>query len=89
MPKDRKGADQVCPKCMRFGAEDGLCYYCGEMTDSLAGNPSEWPVFLCHADDPGKMKPHHSGCVSKRLRDYDAKIEIKEEKVGKQAQLYF
>jgi hypothetical protein len=43
------------------------CYYCHEACNSFAGNPGEWPVGLCHPDDPGKLKWHHVGCVSDRL----------------------
>lgn len=43
------------------------CYYCHKACNSLAAAPSEWPVGLCHPDDPGKVKWHHIGCVSKRL----------------------
>ncbi len=47
--------------------QDGICYYCGKMTNSLAGNPGQWAVMLCHSDEPGKVKYHHQLCVSKRL----------------------
>lgn len=47
--------------------QDGLCYYCGKMTSSIAGNPSEWPLMFCHSDEPGKMKHHHTGCVTQLL----------------------
>jgi len=57
--------------------KDGICYYCGKMTDSLAGNPGQWAVMLCHSDDPGKVKYHHQLCVSKRLELPSAK-EIQE-----------
>lgn len=43
------------------------CYYCGKPCNSYAGNPREWPVALCHSDDPGKVKWHHAGCISERL----------------------
>ena len=43
------------------------CYYCHKACNSYAGNPSEWPVGLCHPDEPGKLKWHHTGCVSERL----------------------
>ncbi len=43
------------------------CYYCGEQCDHLAGNPSKWPIVLCHRDEPGKPKWHHTGCVTARL----------------------
>lgn len=45
------------------------CYYCGHMTDELSGNPSKWPIPLCHADDPGVPKYHHIGCVQERLSE--------------------
>lgn len=44
-----------------------LCYYCGAFTNSFAGFPSEWPIPLCHRDDPGRVKWHHIGCVSEKL----------------------
>jgi hypothetical protein len=56
--------------------KDGDCYYCGKKTNSLAGNPSEWPVMLCHSDDPGKVKFHHTGCVDKRLYILDKIKEL-------------
>jgi len=43
------------------------CYYCDKECNALAGNPSLWPIPLCHPDDPGKVKYHHIGCVSERL----------------------
>lgn len=45
------------------------CYYCQEGCDSLAANPSRWPIPMCHADDPGRVKWHHIGCVAERVRD--------------------
>ena len=47
---------------------DGPCYYCGKPTARSCGNPSLWPIGLCHDDEPGKVKVHHIGCVSERLR---------------------
>ena len=55
--------------------EDGPCYYCGERTNSLHGNPGLWPVLLPHISDPGKMKPHHMRCVLERLSERDALVE--------------
>lgn len=49
--------------------KDGDCYYCGKKTNSLAMNPNEWCVFLCHSDDPGKVKPYHTGCIMQRLNE--------------------
>ena len=45
------------------------CYYCGEKCNNLTGDPGKWPVGLCHSDEPGVVKWHHSGCVSDRLED--------------------
>lgn len=46
---------------------DEECYYCHDKCNSFAGNPSLWPVGLCHSDEPGRLKWHHTGCVSERL----------------------
>jgi len=46
---------------------DGPCYYCGQSTHALAGDPGEWPLHFAHADEPGVAKPHHTGCVQERL----------------------
>lgn len=43
------------------------CYWCGEPTNGLAGDPGEWPIFLCHAENPGVVKAHHERCVMDRL----------------------
>lgn len=51
--------------------KDGDCYYCGKKTNSIAANPSEWCVFLCHKGDSGKVKHHHIGCVIERLNEYE------------------
>jgi hypothetical protein len=50
---------------------DGPCYYCGVRTDSLAANPNKWALHFCHSTEPGKAKPHHVGCVTKRLEERD------------------
>lgn len=49
------------------GGDNQPCYYCGQACNALHGNPNKWPIPLCHADDPGKTKYHHIGCVSERL----------------------
>lgn len=49
------------------GRHNAICYYCQKPCDSMSGNPSEWPIPLCHADEPGVVKWHHIGCVSERL----------------------
>jgi hypothetical protein len=48
---------------------DEPCFYCKEPCDSFAGNPGKWPIPLCHADDPGRVKWHHVDCVTDRLRN--------------------
>jgi hypothetical protein len=58
------------------------CFYCGAKCDSFAGNPSKWPIPLCHGDDPGVVKWHHIGCVSERLlRVENAERELADLKV--------
>lgn len=49
---------------------DGPCYYCGEPTNSLAGNPGMWSLHFTHSDEPGKVKPHHVSCVQARLEPW-------------------
>lgn len=45
------------------------CFYCKEKCDSLAGNPSKWPIKLpVDPDSPGKPKHLHVGCVLMRLK---------------------
>lgn len=51
------------------------CYYCGEPVNNLHGNPWLWSVALCHADDPGRVKWHHTGCVTKRLVENQASFK--------------
>jgi hypothetical protein len=46
---------------------DGPCYYCGRETSSIAGNPSKWPIWLPHEDEPGVSKPHHMSCILERV----------------------
>jgi hypothetical protein len=50
----------------RFEGHDKPCYYCGELCNSLAGNPGLWPVAGCHPDEPGVTKYHHSSCTFER-----------------------
>ena len=74
--REMHGENAVCLTCWnRIHAErEGHkkpCYYCKEICNSLAGNPSKWPIPLCHPDDPGKVKWHHIGCVMERLTDYE------------------
>lgn len=46
---------------------DGPCYYCGEPTQSLAGDPGRWPLLFSHDDDPGVVRHHHTRCVYRLL----------------------
>lgn len=63
------------------------CYYCGKPCNGFAGNPGEWPIPLCHADDPGRVKWHHIDCVSSRLAaprpPSNEVIRVDDEEVGK------
>ena len=48
---------------------DAACYYCNKPCNAFAGNPGLWPIPLCHADDPGHVKWHHTECIAQRLED--------------------
>lgn len=63
----RNEVDRLCELVAGVGGHDEPCYYCGKPCDSLAGNPSKWPIPLCHTDAPGVVKWHHTGCVTERL----------------------
>ncbi len=56
--------------------EDGICYYCGEPTCSLAGNPGRWPIGLCHDTEPGVTKVHCTQCVMSRLHAFDHMMKL-------------
>lgn len=59
-----------------MAGHDEPCYYCGEPCSCVAGSPSLWPVGLCHSDEPGVLKWHHSGCVSSRLLEADIHRDV-------------
>lgn len=52
------------------------CYYCGELTNSFAGDPSVWPLHFPHPDEPGVVKQNHVGCVMKRLQAAERKSRL-------------
>ena len=58
-----------------FEGHNKPCYYCGELCNGLAGDPGQWPVPLCHPDDPGRVKWHHINCVTTRLKDIPNKSD--------------
>lgn len=68
---------------------DEPCYYCGEPCSSLAGSPSRWPLPLCHRDDPGKVKWHHTGCVTDRLIENGGHERARELQIESAALLNF
>ena len=43
------------------------CYYCDELTNSLAADPGSWPLAFTHPDGTGEVKWHHTRCVQERL----------------------
>lgn len=47
------------------------CYYCADPCNALAGDPGRWPIAMCHADEPGRMKWHHTRCVESRCVERD------------------
>jgi hypothetical protein len=52
---------------MNPGGHNEPCYYCSKPCNSLSGNPSQWPIPLCHKGEPGVVKWHHTSCVMKRI----------------------
>lgn len=48
---------------------DGKCFICGELTNSLAGNPSVWGFYFPHIDGSGKHRHYHLKCLYPILTD--------------------
>jgi hypothetical protein len=46
---------------------DGPCFYCGEQTCNVAGDPGRWPLVFCQPDGTGIARTHCTRCVSNRL----------------------
>lgn len=70
--RDRDKAELATLRNIRpLEGHDAPCYYCGKPTNSWAANPGQWPIPLCHADEPGVVKRHHIDCVSERLRAHE------------------
>jgi hypothetical protein len=46
---------------------DGRCFICGEKTNSLNGNPAEWPNFFPYPNGNGKWRRYCTGCVIDKL----------------------
>jgi|SRR5271157_1406718 len=42
---------------------DEACYVCHEKTESLAANPTRWPVYLPFIGGNGKTRAYHTQCV--------------------------
>lgn len=57
------------PQGTKQGLEpDGECFVCGEMTSSIAGNPSRWGFYFPHIDGQQKNRHYHLGCLYPILR---------------------
>ncbi len=56
---------------------DGPCTYCGEPTSYRAADPAFWPLHFAD-DDSGRVKPHHTGCVTSRLNHRQRLIHVVE-----------
>lgn len=67
---------------------DQPCYYCKKLCCSYAGNPSMWPIPLCHEDEPGVVKWHHTGCVSERLWQLEQITKIIDNPIAFATMLY-
>lgn len=78
-----EAGDVLARELSRFRAAPGHreghgkpCYYCGEPCNDLAGNPGLWSLGFCHADDPGRVKWHHTECVTSRLIENRAASDV-------------
>ena len=58
------------------------CYFCKRPCNSLHGNPGLWPIPLCHTDEPGVVKWHHTICVMERLQERENLIAELEKNQG-------
>jgi hypothetical protein len=59
----------LSPKPQEYKINDGVCYVCGEKTNSLAGNPSEWAIYLAHIDGQTKHRYYHIKCLYPLLKN--------------------
>lgn len=59
------------------------CWYCGSAIQDYAANPSLWPLYFPHKEEPGKVKAHHVRCVMKELNalaDLRAQLEATQQR---------
>lgn len=61
--KEQTNHEEMC------GIHDGYCYVCGQKTNSYAGFPGEWSVFLPHIDGQKKHRYYHVKCLYPILRE--------------------
>lgn len=67
MSKQKERADTAEMLLRDLEGQGAPCYYCGKPCNHLAADPGQWPIALCHRDEPGVVKWHHERCVSERL----------------------
>lgn len=69
--------------------EDGKCFFCGEQTNSLAGNPGRWALSLpVDPNEPGRPKTVCTGCVLERLRIAEEHLSGERRKTNASPRLY-
>jgi len=71
----RQTVNQFAQKVRDTLYPDEDCPACGVRLESLAGNPSLWPVYVCDGHfqdppDPGVGRNYCHGCVSKAMEKY-------------------
>lgn len=61
---------------------DGNCYVCGDLTESLSANPSLWGFYFAHIDGDDKHRHYHMKCLYPILNNTHL-VALDEEKVYK------
>ncbi len=66
---ERERVEKAPKKPDGFQGHNKPCYYCDKPCNDLVGDPGMWSIPLCHGDEPGVVKYHHTGCLMARLKE--------------------
>ena len=61
---------------------DQPCFMCGEKINNLAGDPGRWGIPFLTAEEPGKVKPTHVGCVLKKITDIEKEVKFLQDNIS-------